>query len=225
MELKLKDVCGMLQVSEKTIYRWINDNKIPAYKINHQYRFKKLEIEEWILKNKIFLSKKEQQLTEIPVSLCELLGKGGVFHQVDGKTVFEVFTNSISQFKLPKEVNPENLITSLMQREEMSPTAISRGIAIPHPRNPVISNLEEERLFICFLKYPVDFKSIDAQPVKTLFFLLSSSPKRHVESLSKISYLCQQNDFLEILFETSSQEQLFSYFKKKDSEWQERHQH
>ena len=49
MELKIKDIVGMLQVNEKTVYRWIKEKKIPCYRINHQYRFNRAEINEWIL--------------------------------------------------------------------------------------------------------------------------------------------------------------------------------
>lgn len=58
MNLKIKDICELLQVSEKTVYRWIKDNKIPTYKINNQYRFNKAEINDWILKNKITVTEK-----------------------------------------------------------------------------------------------------------------------------------------------------------------------
>ncbi len=58
MDLKIKDISELLQVSEKTVYRWIMGSKIPAYRINHQYRFDKTEINEWILKNKINFSDK-----------------------------------------------------------------------------------------------------------------------------------------------------------------------
>jgi len=58
MDLKMKDVAELLQVSEKTIYRWIGENKIPAYRINHQYRFNLAEINEWVLQNKISVSSK-----------------------------------------------------------------------------------------------------------------------------------------------------------------------
>ena len=47
-DLKLKEVAKLLQVSDKTIYRWISDGKIPYYRLNHQYRFKLIEI------NKLF---------------------------------------------------------------------------------------------------------------------------------------------------------------------------
>ena len=53
MDLKLKDVADLLNVSEVTIRRWLADGKIPAYRINNQYRFSREEIEDWVLTQKV----------------------------------------------------------------------------------------------------------------------------------------------------------------------------
>ncbi len=49
MDLKLKDVTELLNVSETTVKRWISDGKIPYYRLNNQYRFSRSEIENWVL--------------------------------------------------------------------------------------------------------------------------------------------------------------------------------
>ena len=53
MDLKIKDVADLLHVSETTIRRWLADRKIPAYRINHQYRFDRVEIENWMMQCKL----------------------------------------------------------------------------------------------------------------------------------------------------------------------------
>jgi PTS system nitrogen regulatory IIA component len=59
MDLKIKDVAELLHVSEKTIRRWLADGKIPAYRLNHQYRFSRIEIENWMMSYKLKSSKDE----------------------------------------------------------------------------------------------------------------------------------------------------------------------
>jgi PTS system nitrogen regulatory IIA component len=39
MQLGVRDAATLLNVSEKSIYRWIKQGVIPAYQINDQYRF------------------------------------------------------------------------------------------------------------------------------------------------------------------------------------------
>ena len=53
MDLKIKDVADLLNVSETTIRRWLAEGKIPAYRINHQYRFSRYEIQDWVMSHKL----------------------------------------------------------------------------------------------------------------------------------------------------------------------------
>ena len=38
MQLTVRDVSTLLSVSEKTIYRWVKQGVLPAYRVNEQYR-------------------------------------------------------------------------------------------------------------------------------------------------------------------------------------------
>jgi nitrogen PTS system EIIA component len=222
MELKIKDIVDILQVSEKTVYRWIKDKKIPCYRINHQYRFSRSEINEWILSNKIELSSSFIQLTNVerPDRLSQLIEKGGIVTQVSGKNVREVLENAVHRTITPQNISKEEILSALLDREELMPTAVGKGIAIPHPRNPIITDLKNACVSICCLEQPVDFGSLDNQPVHTLFILLTASPKMHLEVLSKISYLCQDEAFLHILMEHPTKDIILEYVRKREFEWQ-----
>lgn len=52
MDLKVKDVADLLNVSEGTIHRWLVEGKIPGYRINQQYLFNRSEIEDWVMQHK-----------------------------------------------------------------------------------------------------------------------------------------------------------------------------
>ena len=43
-----EEVAKYLKVEESTIYTWANQEKIPAIKIGHFWRFKKEDIEQWL---------------------------------------------------------------------------------------------------------------------------------------------------------------------------------
>src|SRR4051812_48366977 len=56
MDLKIKDVADLFNVSESTIRRWISDGKIPSYRINRlqpDYRFSITEMENWVMSHKL----------------------------------------------------------------------------------------------------------------------------------------------------------------------------
>ncbi len=222
MDLKIKDIIDLLQVSEKTVYRWIKEKKIPCYRINHQYRFSRSEINEWILDSRIELSSKLLNLSiaNRPTKFTQLIQNGGIYYDIPGDTVREVLHNAIAGIQTPPHISQEEIIAALLDREGMMSTAIGRGIAIPHPRNSIITAIEDASVSLCFLKNPVDFGALDRQPVHSLFVLLSSSPRRHLEVLSKISYLCQLEDFLQLLQTRASSAEIINFIQTQELAWQ-----
>jgi PTS system nitrogen regulatory IIA component len=224
MELKIKDLMDLLQVTEKTIYRWIQDNKIPAYKINHQYRFNKAEINEWILNNKVTVSSKvlDLNLSKAPASLADLLKRGGVFSGIKGSSAKEIISDAVEEINVPPEITRQALLSSLIEREEMMPTSIGKGIAIPHARNPIITDLNHESISICYLEKAVDYGAIDNLPVHTVFIVLSANPRRHLEMLAKLLYLCQQEEFMDRLVKRSSPAEIMSFIEAKEKDWKKR---
>lgn len=51
--LNIKEACEILRISETTIRRWIVNNNLPCYRVNHQYCFFESELKEFILKHKV----------------------------------------------------------------------------------------------------------------------------------------------------------------------------
>ncbi len=222
MDLKIKDIVDLLQVSEKTVYRWIKDKKIPCYRINHQYRFNRAEINEWILSSKIELSSSLINFAVIrhEDNLAGLLEKGGIISNVQGANVKDVLKNAIEKIVTPANLSKDEILSALINREELMPTAIGKGIAIPHPRNPIITDAKNASVSVCFLENTVDFGALDNQPVHTLFILLTANPRMHLEVLSKISYLCQSDFFLTMLKERSTKENILEFVRLKETDWQ-----
>ena len=220
MDLKIKDIVDLLQVTEKTVYRWIKEGKIPCYRINHQYRFNKAEINEWILSHKIEFS---SSLINLGItdrySLTSLVEKGGIVNDLTGENVKDILKSAVEKILNPPDLTAEEILSALLSREELMPTSIGRGIAIPHPRNPIVTNPNNASVTICYLHRPVDFGALDNQPVHSLFILLTASPKMHLDVLSKISYLCQDQTFLELLKNKTDKEKILNFIGVKESEW------
>lgn len=213
MELKMKDVMEIFEVPEKEIAKYIKSKGLPVHTINHQNMFNKEEIKAWVIKNNIIVSEKLMELTgsDLPVSLHGLIGKGGIIYGIHGKNSAELLSEAVKRMKLPLEVKREDVLASLIEREEMMPTAVGHGIAIPHPRNPIIADVANESITICSLVSPVDYSSVDGKPVHTLFIILSANAKRHLEILSKLLFLCQQSDFVEMLASATPYNDIMDY--------------
>jgi len=48
--LTLEQIAEYLQMSTSSIYKMAQKGKIPAYKVGRQWRFKKEDIDRWVLK-------------------------------------------------------------------------------------------------------------------------------------------------------------------------------
>ncbi len=222
MELKIKDIVSLLQVNEKTVYRWIKDKKIPCYRINHQYRFNRAEINEWILSNKIELASSLINLGLNNHNLQALLARGEVVTGISGTNVKEILTEAVQKIATPPGLSKEDILLALLRREELMPTAIGSGVAIPHPHNPIVTNPGNASVSICYPEKPIDFNALDGQPVHTLFILFTATPRMHLEVLSKISHLCQNDLFLSKLKARASKKDILDFIGTKEKEWEKR---
>ncbi len=46
--LTIREVADYLKVTERTLYRLVQDGKLPAFKVGHSWRFRREDLERWI---------------------------------------------------------------------------------------------------------------------------------------------------------------------------------
>lgn len=80
------------------------------------------------------------------------------------------------------------ILDVLIERERLGTTGIGHGIAIPHGK---IAALDRVYGVFARLERPIDFDSIDEQPVDLVFLLLAPSDcgADHLKALAKVSRL------------------------------------
>lgn len=211
MQLPVKDVARLLNVSEKTIYRWIKQKVIPFYCLNEQFRFNRAEILEWATSRRIQVSHEifaEPEATGKLPSLSEAIRAGGVAYRVSGKDKSALLRSVVEVMRLPDEVDRDHLYQVLLARELLGSTAIGEGIAIPHVRNPIVLHVNKPIITLCFLDTPIDFGALDGQPVSVLFALVSPTIRAHLHLLSRLSFLLQNSKFKELLLQQVSRDEL-----------------
>jgi PTS system nitrogen regulatory IIA component len=233
MDLKIKDVAELLNVSETTVRRWLKDGKIPAYQLNHQYRFSRGEIEDWMMKCKLKLGKdgfslfeekqiypplddEEQQNKRNGTQqygLYRAMYKGGVVSNVPAQTKQELIKMVMQQVAPRLGLDADVCAELLLDREALMPTALNSGLAVPHPRDIVLEIPGSDSIVTVFPEKPIDYGALDEQPVHTLFFLFSASDKTHLHLLSKLAHLGSQPQALEFLASKPNQETLLAYIK------------
>lgn len=225
MDLKIKDVAELLNVSETTIRRWLQEGKIPAYRMHHQYRFSRIEIENWMMN---FRLKKEGPVKEeeiYPKESCEKVSagsqqfslfravhRGTILHEDLGNTKEEIIKRSLEKIAAPLSLDSEVITELFLDRERLMPTALCNGLAVPHTRDFLLDG-PHDVVSIAFLPKPIDWGALDGMPTNILFFLFAANDKRHLHLLAKIAHLSNDPNTLAFLARSPEKGELLDYIK------------
>jgi PTS system nitrogen regulatory IIA component len=154
-------------------------------------------------------SKKNQSPPPITEGLLSAMQRGGVFYDVDAddiQSALAACTKQLSQFP---EASRQILFQRLLEREQLMPTGVGKGVAIPHPRTPLEKMGDNPILPTFFLKEPIQFGAIDDKPVFVLFVLLSPTTREHLNLLSRLAFCVRDDAFVSFLKTAPEAEALF----------------
>lgn len=230
MDLKLKDVAELLQVSEKTIKRWVEDGKIPNYRINDQFRFSLMEIENWMMNwqqghpDSVISEKEtpEQKRGLQQFSLYRAIHKGGVYADITGDTKEEVIRGTMDSIAQSLGMDADVLSDLLLDREELMPTALNNGVAVPHTRDFLLPG-PFDAVVVVYPQKPIEYGALDGLPVHTLFFLFSSCDKRHLHLLAKLAHLSSNPEAWDFLRTKPHKDALLEYVRQWESQIRQLH--
>lgn len=191
MDLTVKDAARLLNSSEDTIYRWIRDGTLPSYQVNEKYRLNRVELLEWATSRGRKVSPEIFHDEEAAVPdklLADAVRRGGVMYDLEATDKRTALRAVCDRIALPANVNRDELFNVLLAREALGSTGIGNGIAIPHPRGPIILGVKEPEVSVVFLKQPIDFGAVDGTPVGTLVVIISTTVRLHLKLLSHLMY-------------------------------------
>jgi PTS system nitrogen regulatory IIA component len=213
MQLGVRDVAGLFNVSEKTVYRWVKQRKLPVYRVNEQYRFSRAELLEWATATRTNVTPQimhEPQEERVPQpKLHEALQEGGVHYRVCGSDKASVLREVVNIMRLPEEVDRGYLYEVLLAREALGSTGVGDGIAIPHVRNPIVLHIARPMIAVCFLEQQVDFGALDGRPVGILFTLISPTVRAHLSLLSKLAFALRDPGFNYVITRHGSRQEIY----------------
>ncbi|MGH6855877.1 MAG: PTS IIA-like nitrogen regulatory protein PtsN [Aestuariivirga sp.] len=112
---------------------------------------------------------------------------------------------------LAKRVSADHrvIFETLLRREKLGSTGIGQGIAIPHGK---IATLARVHGLFARLAVPIDFGSVDGQPVDLVFVLLAPdhAGADHLKALARISRLLRDSAIVAKLRGTDTPEGLYA---------------
>ena len=105
--------------------------------------------------------------------------------------------------------NERSILEILLQREKLGSTGVGNGVAIPHGKLPKLGSL-----FGLFarLDRPIDFESLDAQPVDLIFLLLApeAAGADHLKALARVARLLRDPEIARRLRDSRDADALYA---------------
>ncbi|MEA1969780.1 MAG: PTS sugar transporter subunit IIA [Thermodesulfobacteriota bacterium] len=215
MKLTISEIAQRLDLNSETLERWIRQGRLPVNKQGNRGVFNESELKKWAEKQRLVYKnidfEKKEGGSSTSVLLSSAIKSGGCFKGVEGIEKEDVIRSGVDLVPQLSDKSADELYQQIIAREKLTSTGIGKGVAIPHPRNPLDKIFTKPMIVTCFLENEIEFDSIDGMPVFVLFLLLSPSMDKHLNMLSKLSFCLRDNSFVQFL---KTSPDLDSFLKK-----------
>ena len=133
----------------------------------------------------------------------------------DKKGIIEELVSPVARIA---NLNREDLVRVLMDRERLGSTGIGGGIGIPHGK---LRGLESLILSFGLSRKGVDFESMDGRPTHIFFLLITpeNSTGLHLKLLARISKILKNDLFKAKLLKAADRDEIFDAIKEEDEEF------
>lgn len=120
--------------------------------------------------------------------------------------------------KVESKEQLEEIRKAVFEREKIMSTGVGKGLAIPHAKT---SSVDNNLAAFALLEEPLDFDSIDDEPVRLVFLLVGpeSNNSQHIKLLSRISRLMNSGSFRETILNCTSTEEIMDAFQGEEEKY------
>jgi len=155
------------------------------------------------------------------MKISEILTQEFIISDMQSDSKDAAITELLNLFKDDARVKDMELVqNAVFERESIMSTGVGKGFAIPHAKTNAINDI-----IVAFgkLKEPIDFKSLDEQPVSFIFLLVGkeSHVGPHIKLLSRISRMMNKDEFRDSLLSASTSEDIYNIFVEEEKNYLE----
>ncbi len=114
------------------------------------------------------------------------------------------------------EEDYDGIVRHVLKREELGSTGIGRCVAVPHTK---FSNIKKMVGTVAISQEGVDFDSLDGQPVRVLFMLISppDQPQDHLLALEHIAKQLREDTFRRFMVQAKKREDIVELLNEADA--------
>ncbi|MGA7616494.1 MAG: helix-turn-helix domain-containing protein [Thermoanaerobaculia bacterium] len=188
--LNIRQLAEYLMVSEKTVYRMLDRNQLPALRVGTQWRFRRQDIDAWL----------EQQVqrpasagnpetldtfASSELSIHPLLSEQNVWLSIEADSRDALLERMLREGDLDPDVDRDQLLRSILDREAICSTALVEQAAFPHPVDPRPFHFSRKRVLIATLREPLEFNDPHGHQPSVIAMILARRIQGHMLAFSR----------------------------------------
>lgn len=202
--LTIKQLSDYLMVSEKTIYRMLEKNSLPAIRVGGQWRFRKRDIDAWI-DNQIQKVEFEgdhrilAELEQSEIDLAPLIDEENVWLNLPPMSRDEILSWMVLHAKFQDDVDRQVLAESVRMREQICSTALVDRAAFPHPNETEKFRFSRKRVLIAVTREPINFLDPHGHQPRVIAMILARSIQGYLLAISRAIKLFSDSQLIDRL--------------------------
>ena len=210
----------MLGTDVRQVERMIQRGMIPCQKISGQLRVNRAQIQQWL--HREITGMETQHLADMDngmtssrrmahneVLVAPLLRNEAISVDLGAKTKSSTLRRLVALADQTGLVwDTQALLDGVWAREEVASTALTRGVAIPHPDRPLPYALAEPVLVVARSAQPLVFGAGDGGLTQLFFLTASQDGTQHLHLLARLCRMLKEDNLIEALIQASSEREM-----------------
>ena len=214
----LQELAAYLSRDARDINRLASRGYLPGQKVGGEWRFHRAEIHHWI----------ETQMHAYTEQELAALERGGDRGHREEPLLSALMTEATVEVPLVatsrtsvlralvgvaeqswQVYDPDAVLAAIQTREELSSTGLPSGVAIPHPRRPLVNALGESIIAYGRTGSGIPFGAPQGALTDIFFLVLCRDDRTHLKVLARLSRLLLRPQFLDELRSADSPAETF----------------
>jgi nitrogen PTS system EIIA component len=224
--LSLVDLARETGRDQRELERLTVRGRIPGHKRGNEWQYHTSEVRAWMeqelrgFTDAELATFEQSQAESSPIAetlLSTYLSIEQVQAPLEGRTKRSVLEALVETAGRTWKVwEPAVLLQAVIERETLMSTAFDKGVAIPHPRQPLPASLEDAVVAFGRTSSPIPFGAPDNSGTDIFFLVACRDTRTHLRLLARLGRMIQKPGLLDNLRAAETSAQAFSILMEAD---------
>lgn len=195
--MSIDELARHIGMDARIVRKWAERGRLPGLMVQGQWRFNRAQMLDWLQKEIHNLDREHISNLERAMSdgnddevLSALLPPEAIDMNLPARSRASVLKEMVGLAERTGLVyDPQALLAAVQEREDMYPTALPNGVALPHPRRPLPYATAEP--LVCLARVPagIPFGAPDGQLTSLFFLVCSHEERQHLCVLARLAMM------------------------------------